>query len=90
MKIFKETLKTEGMTTVILPTDAIVLSVQAQHGSLVLWYLFNDASEPAPRERTFRSYLTGHRMTEYRESRYLGTVQFDKGFYVVHVFEDLP
>lgn len=72
-------------TNVVVPLHAELLSVGNQHGQLVLWVLAN-IDHPTT-QRTVHLSLTGQEHCE-DAGRFLGTVLFAEGAYVVHVFEE--
>ena len=75
-----------------LPKGAQILCVQAQYDSLVLWAIC-DVHGEAKETRHFRVSGTGHRLAfgedakKYTSRKYIGTVQFDQGDTILHVFE---
>ncbi len=69
----------------VMPMGARVLSVGAQNDSLCLWALVDEHAPP--RSRTFRVAGTGHPLDQSSANRFVGTVQFTGGSFVVHVFE---
>jgi len=71
-------------TDIEMPLDSEILSIQNQHGKMVIWAL-TEPSKPVE-IRTFIKVLTGFEMNE-PSSRYIGTVQFDDGLFVNHLFE---
>lgn len=79
--IYKYELNKYGSQIVVMPKSAIVLSVQNQGGELVLWA---DAPTGPTERRKFVTVPTG---LPSPFGTYLGTVQFDGGNYVVHVYE---
>lgn len=79
-----------GQVSVEMPADPEFLSVQVQRDEPVVWALV----DPDTRERqhvTILCLLTGGDVpdgTPYRAERanYLGSVQLDEGFFVLHYF----
>lgn len=71
-------------TDIEMPLDSEILSIQNQHGKMVIWAL-TEPSKPVE-VRTFVKVLTGFEMNE-PSARYIGTVQFDNGLFVNHLFE---
>lgn len=74
--------------TVEMLKGAKVLSVQRQRYDVCVWALV----DPAEREKERRKFVlvgTGHTFDE-PWAQFLGTVQFDDGYFVAHVFEVLP
>jgi hypothetical protein len=80
---------TDGDWKLELPLGARVLSVQNQRGVLALWFEF-EPGQKRRTERVFKVVETGERFDASVNSVYLGTVQFDEGNYVVHVYEVTP
>lgn len=74
--------------TTIMPEGAQILSVQVQGDAPQMWALV-DPSRPAE-ERTFISFATGQMVPNGLDLIHLGTVQFDGGDLVFHVFEVNP
>jgi hypothetical protein len=86
MAIWKYVLNKTGPTVYEMPAGARVVSVQAQYGELTLWALVNPEISQH-QQRRFLSLMTGEPGPVTEESPSLGTVQFDQGRFVVHVFE---
>lgn len=84
--IYKYQLGLYGITELLLPEGAQILSVQNQRGHLVLWADVNRQASDITRK--FMAVVTGSNPPE-RKNQFIGTVQFDNGNYVVHVFEVL-
>jgi hypothetical protein len=74
--------------TLSMPEGAWLLSVQEQHGQLVLW-AFVDPSRPAV-ERRLRMCMTGEPIAAgfLAGAVHLATLQLRGGQLVVHVFEE--
>ena len=71
------------VSEVLVPVGSVILDVQLQHSSPVLWALVDT---DAPTEtRRFRCYGTGHKMPD-DPGRYIGTFQVEG--LVFHVFEE--
>jgi hypothetical protein len=83
--IWKYTL-TPGKSTILMPADATMLSVQMQHNVPTMWaFIPNDDAPKVPRE--FFIYGTGHQVNE-AGLRFLGTFQMMSAMPLVfHVFE---
>lgn len=79
--IYKYMLNTCGSQIVDMPKGSVVLSVQNQREELVLWA---DVPFGPTERRKFVAIPTG---MPSPFGTYLGTVQFDGGNYVVHVYE---
>jgi hypothetical protein len=87
MKIFKYELLTNfnGSQAIEMPQGAIVLTVQVQRNQPVLWAMVNP---DAPKvRRRFWMFPTGDD-GEMLGKDYVGTVQLDRGDFVIHVFTD--
>jgi hypothetical protein len=68
--------------------DSTILSIQNQRGKLVMWA---EVDVTKPKElRVFRVYGTGWTMVTGEKRKYLGTVQFQDGYEVYHVYELTP
>lgn len=75
---------------VSLPTGSEILSVGNQHETLVVWYKTDtDKKDHEKQNHKLRIATTGNPLGIERvvPSRFLGTVQFQDGAFVVHVFE---
>jgi hypothetical protein len=77
-----------GVTEVLMPKDADVISTELQDGELVLWALVDVAKENEI--RFFRTILTGEEVPRKDVIRFIGTVLSHNGKYVQHVFESMP
>jgi len=75
----------QPVTTLLLPEDAEFLSVQLQGEDACIWFLVND-QKPKVR-RVFHAYGTGHIVSD-NPGKFLGTVQFNGGSLVFHIFEE--
>ena len=87
-KIFKYELdKNDHKQLVSMPFDSEILCVSNQHESLCIWALVNPCNKHVNRQ--FTLYATGVYIKNSRLLRedYLGTVQFQDGNDVVHVFD---
>jgi len=83
-KIFKYELDVLDKQTLLMPADAVILCVQAQHGKGQLWARVIPGNPLMP--RVFETYGTGQ---EIRGDTccYVGTYQMADGNLVFHVFE---
>lgn len=74
----------------LMPKGAEILSCQEHYGNIAIWALVD--TEVAKVERHFEICETG--VTPMLEPRqFLGTVQFSRGTYILHVFvqpEEIP
>jgi len=70
-----------------MPMGAEILSVDNQHEMLAFWYMF-DESEDRKEMNHFRIAGTGHKITDTPGFifTHLGTVKFQDGYLVFHVF----
>lgn len=88
MQILKYFLSADptGNCKLLLPKSAFILSVQNQKERLVLWASWEPDEEEAE-VRHFSILTTGQHVPRWQR-KFLGTVQFQSGDYVVHVFEE--
>lgn len=74
-------------TTIQMPKDAEILTMQLQNGKRCFWALVNPKNEHEL--RYFEIYGTGHSI--YYDMgitrKYIGTFQLEDGLYVFHLFE---
>ena len=80
-----------GVTTLVLPVDAMVLSVYSQGREVCLWALV-DTSEPIQRgvnaeSRTFVALATGEVAPRGSILTFISTVLINGGALVFHIFE---
>jgi hypothetical protein len=87
--IHKYTLAITDKQTIQMPVGAGILTVQNQNESLCMWAQVDDQPHRVE-SRAFAVIGTGHEMREYNSLGYLGTVQFQGGALVFHVFEIDP
>lgn len=87
MVIWKQVLKVEEEQAVFLPKGALILSVQVQQGVPCLWF----KCEPSgmTERRTIRMLGTGIPHDMPATDVFLGTIQLENGYLVLHVFEQL-
>jgi len=88
LTIWKYTIPIYGYYFVIsLPKKAKVLTVQVQHGAIVMWVLVDPDAEVHNRE--FLTIETGTPITVYdvKNLDYIGTVQLEDGNCILHLFE---
>lgn len=86
MTVFKYTLPLTGKCSLSMPDGAKVLSVQNQREALTLWALVDEGAVRV--QRDFMSVMTGAISPLSHLQPFIGTVQFDGGNFVVHVFEN--
>lgn len=79
-----ETWRIPGTVRLSLPKGANILCAQSQHEHLAIWALVDTGQ--VREERVLAVYETGKQLPA-DPGIYIGTVQFDNGAYVVHVFE---
>jgi hypothetical protein len=82
-KIWKWTLQ-PGKTTIEMPKDAEILTVQTQFHEPQLWALVDPGNNIEIRE--FITVGTGHSI-EKELGKYIGTFQLHNGSLVFHAFE---
>lgn len=81
--IWKYTLQPH--TELNMPKNAEILTVGTQGKDIVLWVKVNPE---APKEtRTFMGFGTGHDIPDKLSLTYIGTVSFNDGSLVFHIFE---
>lgn len=85
MTIWKFILDIDDHVTVLMPKGAKVLTVQMQHGKACVWAICNPKAEKE--ERRFCWFGTGFPSMSLLHLDYVGTVQFDNGALVFHLFE---
>lgn len=88
-RIYKYTLPGvfAGKQAVLMPFGAEILSVQNQCETIAIW-AYVDPEVERRVTRTFETFITGALVPETEDAAlYLGTLQFDKGEYVLHIFE---
>jgi hypothetical protein len=76
-----------GMSSLMLPPDAKVLTVQMQRDTPQMWILLD--TDAACIVRRFVTVGTGHDMSAFisEKAAYVGTFQMNEGALVLHVFE---
>ncbi len=74
--------------TTSMPAGAEILSVQKQGDAVQMWALV-DPKQPGEL-RAFQCFGTGHPVPDAEIIAHLGTVQFDGGDLIFHVFEVKP
>lgn len=85
-RIFKYNLYPGGAGQVWMPSGAKLLAVQKQYGTLVIWAEVEENAPPV--WRNFHVYVTGATMAEPRpDETYVGTVQFEDGTTILHVYD---
>ena len=75
------------MQTVLLPTHATILCVQAQRNVPCIWAKVSPRNEKV--KRKFWIFGTGHPISkEEQDLHYVGTFQLDDGEFIGHLFTD--
>ena len=74
------------IVSAVMPKGSKVLSVQNQRGRLTMWTLEPKTDGPGER-RDFEVVATGNDPVRGNPEKFIGTVQFEGGHFVVHVFE---
>lgn len=85
MRIWKFTLAVIDDQSIVMPSDAKLLSVQVQFEMPQLWALVDEEGKRTAK-RHFQTYGTGHPMPN-NPGIYIGTYQLKEGALVFHVFE---
>ena len=72
-----------------LPADSKILCAQVQYDSICIWYLFDKEVNKNIPKRVVQVFIhgTGHPVHEEAKT-YIGTVQYDRGTLIFHVFTD--
>lgn len=83
--IYKYPFEITDEQTLMLPTNAQILTVQTQWDAPCLWAMI-DPEEKRTEKVTIRVYGTGHPIDDSDNLDYLGTVQMLSGQLVFHVF----
>ena len=86
--VWKYTLSVIDRQSVGLPKGATILSVGNQHGSLVMWALVDFPDSIGHESRIIRVVGTGHMRDDLNSLKFIGTVQFENGQLIFHVFEE--
>lgn len=85
--IWKFAVHGPGRFTTAMPKGAAILHVEVQGDAPQMWALVDPSAPAEP--RTFESFGTGHPINA-EIIAHIGTVQFDGGALVFHVFEVRP
>jgi hypothetical protein len=83
-RIFKYSLDLVEKQKIEMPTNAKILSVQDQRGTICIWAEVGDYTETG---RTFRIVGTGHQIPD-ESLNFIATVQ--QGDFVWHIYEQAP
>jgi hypothetical protein len=84
MRVFKYPIPIQDEVQIQMPSTGTILSVQEQHGEVVLWALVDDEKPLTPMK--FRVVGTGHPIEDADDLVYVGSVQQAGGALVWHVF----
>ena len=84
--IYKYLLGLGENQTIQIPYGSEILSAQAQNGELCIWA---NITPGYTIKRKIRVYAIGEPHVPGEKTRFIDTVQFNKGTFVVHVFEVL-
>lgn len=87
MTIWKFPLQLKDTQTIEMPFGAEIICVQVQHDAITLWAIVEEKNTDTE-DRTIEVYGTGHPMTNHHRD-YIGTIQFQGGGFIFHVFEQL-
>jgi hypothetical protein len=88
--VYKYTIGEPAITGVIaidIPGNAKILSAHNQREQLHIWALVDPNA--VFRQRIFHYFGTGIKFKNHDLLQFIGTVMFDNGNFVVHVFEEL-
>lgn len=88
-KVYKYSFDVESKTEyeVLLPRKSQILSIQEQHGKVVMWYAFAHEDETNLTRRKFKFIVTGYETVSI-VAVHLATLQFNEGNFVLHLFEE--
>ena len=70
--------------TINMPETAVLLSIQRQNGTIVLWAEVDTSPDVKIVPRSYIGCLTGYEPPAGKA--YLATVQLDNGSFVVHIY----
>ena len=86
--IYKYQLKKLGTSEVRIPVHAEILSVASQYGQVVMFALVSEDGNTPTEVKHFESVYTGQSVdADISNFKFLGTVMFDDGTLVSHIFE---
>ena len=85
-EIWKFIIQPDGCT-IDIPPDAEILTAQAQGVDVCIWALVRPVDRRI--RRSFIMFGTGHPIPEDKKLKYINTVMFHGGQFVLHVFEEL-
>lgn len=86
MKIFKYPLLITDEQTIMMPENALIISVATQYGEVCVWAL---VSPEMPRKPVVvRVIGTGHEMPSMRGMKFVGSIMMHEGSLVWHIFAD--
>lgn len=84
--VHKYPLGEHGGIEIPMPMGAKILTADVQSGKATLWALVDPDPDLPVVNRYFMLVETGHRLA-VPEAKYVATLLFDRGSYVLHVFE---
>ena len=87
MTVYKYSLEISSRQSVRMPSDARILSIQAQRGEPCIWALV-DEREKCVHAHKIRMFGTGHPIPDIPMT-FLGTFQVEDRDFVFHVFEEV-
>lgn len=88
--IWKFSLPIANHFTIVMPLDAVVLSVDVQYDEPVMWALCDTDDANNVSLRAFFGVGTGHPITfDPEHARFVGTMVLQGGAFVYHVYEDV-
>lgn len=84
-RILKYSLHSEGIYSVRMPEDGIILSCKLQNGHPCIWVLTENAIVNTTRH--FKAFMTGETIPEGVNMEYIETLLLNDDRYVIHLFE---
>ena len=87
--VWKYTLPIIGGIHIQMPLHSEILSVKNQKENLVMYALIDPEISNVVGMRKFRIVGTGHHISFENHPCYIGSVLFQSGNFVAHVFEEL-
>ena len=75
-----------GQFSITVPKSARLLSVGNQNGNLVFWYIVNPEEMEETKDVQFIGIETGSSVQSLNKSKFINTVQFKGGAYILHLF----
>jgi len=84
-RIFKYPLSTDGISSVGMPKDGVILRCKLQNGRPCIWVLTENLEEMVTRH--FKAFMTGEHIPAGINMDYIETLILQNGMYVIHIFE---